>query len=97
MKITLHKDGDECRMTDGLTYCFNPDKCKASGKSVELVETILEINNKGVAIFLVEQNANMALSIADTGYVMETGRIVLTDKASALLQNEKVKKAYLGE
>ncbi len=62
-----------------------------------IFETILEINKKGVTIFLVEQNANMALSISDTGYVMETGRIVLTDKASALLQNEKVKKAYLGE
>jgi len=67
-------------------------------KLVERIfETILEINKKGVTIFLVEQNANMALSISDTGYVMETGRIVLTDKASALLQNEKVKKAYLGE
>jgi branched-chain amino acid transport system ATP-binding protein len=67
-------------------------------KLVERIfETILEINKKGVTIFLVEQNAHMALSISDTGYVMETGRIVLTDKASALLQNEKVKKAYLGE
>jgi len=67
-------------------------------KLVERIfETILEINKKGVTIFLVEQNANMALSISHTGYVMETGRIVLTDKASALLQNEKVKKAYLGE
>jgi len=67
-------------------------------KLVERIfETIVEINKKGVTIFLVEQNAHMALSISDTGYVMETGRIVLTDKASALLQNEKVKKAYLGE
>jgi len=67
-------------------------------KLVERIfETILEINKKGVTIFLVEQNAHMALSISDTGYVMETGRIILTDKASALLQNEKVKKAYLGE
>jgi len=67
-------------------------------KLVERIfETIVEINKKGVTIFLVEQNAHMALSISNTGYVMETGRIVLTDKASALLQNEKVKKAYLGE
>jgi branched-chain amino acid transport system ATP-binding protein len=50
-----------------------------------------------VTIFLVEQNAHMALSISNTGYVMETGRIVLTDSAAALLKNEKVKKAYLGE
>ncbi len=67
-------------------------------KLVERIfETIIEINKRGVTIFLVEQNAHMALSISNTGYVMETGRIVLTDKASALLQNEKVKKAYLGE
>jgi branched-chain amino acid transport system ATP-binding protein len=67
-------------------------------KLVERIfETIIEINQRGVTIFLVEQNAHMALSISNSGYVMETGRIVLTDKASALLQNEKVKKAYLGE
>ena len=67
-------------------------------KLVETIfETILEINKTGVTIFLVEQNAHMALTISNTGYVMETGRIVLTDRASALLQNEEVKKAYLGE
>ena len=63
----------------------------------KIFETILEINKSGVTIFLVEQNAHMALTISSSGYVMETGRIVLTDKASALLENEKVKKAYLGE
>jgi len=63
----------------------------------KIFETILKINKSGVTIFLVEQNANMALTISGTGYVMETGRIVLTDKASALLENEQVKKAYLGE
>jgi branched-chain amino acid transport system ATP-binding protein len=67
-------------------------------KLVERIfETILEINKSGVTIFLVEQNAHMALTISSTGFVMETGRIVLTDKASALLENEQVKKAYLGE
>ncbi len=67
-------------------------------KMVEKIfQTILEINKSGVTIFLVEQNAHMALTISGTGYVMETGRIVLTDKASALLKNERVKKAYLGE
>jgi len=67
-------------------------------KLVERIfETILEINKKGVTIFLVEQNAHMALSISNTGYVMETGQIILTDKATLLLKNEKVKKAYLGE
>jgi branched-chain amino acid transport system ATP-binding protein len=63
----------------------------------KIFETILEINKSGVTIFLVEQNAHMALSISGSGYVMETGRIVLTDEASALLENEQVKKAYLGE
>ena len=63
----------------------------------KIFETILEINKSGVTIFLVEQNAHMALTISGNGYVMETGRIVLTDKASALLENEQVKKAYLGE
>jgi len=63
----------------------------------KIFKTILEINKTGVTIFLVEQNAHMALTISGTGYVMETGRIVLTDKASALLVNEQVKKAYLGE
>ena len=63
----------------------------------KIFETLLEINKSGVTIFLVEQNAHMALTISATGYVMETGRVVLTDKASALLENEQVKKAYLGE
>ena len=63
----------------------------------KIFETILEINKTGVTIFLVEQNAHMALSISNRGYVMETGQIVLTDVAARLLENEKVKKAYLGE
>ena len=63
----------------------------------KIFETIIEINKSGVTIFLVEQNAHMALTISNTGFVMETGRIVLTDQASALLENEDVKKAYLGE
>ncbi len=62
-----------------------------------IFDTILEINKSGTTIFLVEQNAHMALSISDTGYVMETGQIVLADKAASLLENEDVKKAYLGE
>jgi branched-chain amino acid transport system ATP-binding protein len=67
-------------------------------KLVERIfETILEINKSGVTIFLVEQNAHMALSISAAGYVMETGLIVLADKAATLLENEQVKKAYLGE
>ena len=63
----------------------------------KIFDTIIEINKTGVTIFLVEQNAHMALTISNTGFVMETGRIVLTDQASDLLENEQVKKAYLGE
>jgi branched-chain amino acid transport system ATP-binding protein len=70
------------------------------GLAPNLVETIFDtvvaINNTGVAVLLVEQNALMALNVASRGYVLETGRIVLEDEAKALQQNEKVQKAYLG-
>ncbi len=59
-------------------------------------EIIQQINQQGVAIFMVEQNANMALSIADRGYVVQTGCMVLADTAQNLLANEQLKKAYLG-
>jgi branched-chain amino acid transport system ATP-binding protein len=62
----------------------------------EIFRTILEINQGGVTVLLVEQNAHMALSIAGRGYVLETGRVQFEDQASRLLQNEDVKKAYLG-
>jgi len=61
-----------------------------------IFELIQQINQQGTSIFMVEQNANMALSIADRGYVLQTGRIVLADTAQNLLQNEMMKKAYLG-
>ena len=57
---------------------------------------IQEINKQGVTILLIEQNANMALKIADIGYVLETGRITLTGTGSELLANDAVKEAYLG-
>jgi branched-chain amino acid transport system ATP-binding protein len=59
-------------------------------------ELIQEVNHRGTAIFVVEQNANMALSIANRGYVLQTGSIVLTDTAQNLLNNPMMKKAYLG-
>ncbi len=62
----------------------------------EIFRTILEINRRGVTVLLVEQNAHMALSIAGRGYVLETGRVQLEGQAARLLQNEDVKKAYLG-
>jgi len=63
----------------------------------EIFRTILEINRRGVTVLLVEQNAHMALSIAHRGYVLQTGRIVLSDSAKNLAENEMVRKAYLGE
>lgn len=60
-------------------------------------DIIEQINAVGVTVFMVEQNANMALSIADRGYVLQTGRIVLADTAENLLANEDLRKAYLGE
>ena len=62
----------------------------------EIFKTIQEINRSGVTVLLVEQNAHMALSIAGRGYVLETGRVRLEDRASALLENQDVKSAYLG-
>jgi branched-chain amino acid transport system ATP-binding protein len=62
----------------------------------QIFDIIRDINDKGTTILLVEQNAQMALSIADRGYVLQTGEIVLEDEASALIENEMVQKAYLG-
>tara|TARA_B110000438_G_scaffold69766_1_gene70047 strand:- start:106 stop:852 length:747 start_codon:yes stop_codon:yes gene_type:complete len=60
-------------------------------------ELIQQIHADGVAIFMVEQNANMALSIADRGWVLQTGRVVLDDTAEALLANPELRASYLGE
>lgn len=62
----------------------------------EIFEIIKDINSRGTTILLVEQNANMALSIADKAYVIETGEIVLEGSAQALMNSAEVKKAYLG-
>ncbi len=63
----------------------------------EIFDIIQEINKQGVTILLVEQNAKKALSIANRAYVLETGKIVKEGKASDLLNDESIKKAYLGE
>ncbi len=66
-------------------------------KMVEKIfEVIKEINREGVSILLVEQNANLALKIARRGYVLETGKFVLTDYGYNLMENENVKSVYLG-
>ena len=63
----------------------------------EIYKVIQEINASGTTIFLVEQNANMALSIASYGYIMELGEIVLEDTCESLLGNDDVRRSYLGE
>ena len=59
-------------------------------------EIIKQVNDAGVAMLVVEQNANVSLSIADRGYVLSTGRVVLEGKAADLLEDEDLRKAYLG-
>ncbi len=63
----------------------------------EIFDIIKEVSKGGTTVLLVEQNAKKALSIADRGYVLETGKIVLDGKAEDLLHNDSIKKAYLGE
>jgi branched-chain amino acid transport system ATP-binding protein len=62
-----------------------------------IFETVTRVNREGITVFLVEQNAAMALEVSGRGYVMETGTIVLADTAAALRANDAVRKAYLGE
>ncbi len=63
----------------------------------KIMTTVRELQERGTTILLVEQNAQAALQLADRGYVLETGKVVLEDAGSALLGNERVRKAYLGE
>ncbi|MBN4667772.1 ABC transporter ATP-binding protein [Pandoraea nosoerga] len=62
----------------------------------QIFDIIRAIRDEGVTVFLVEQNANKALHVADRGYVLETGRVVLADSAQNLLANDDIKRAYLG-
>ena len=61
-----------------------------------IYETIAEINRQGTTILLVEQNANFALAVSNRGYVLETGKVVLSDESAALREDPEVQKAYLG-
>ena len=62
----------------------------------QVFDTVVEINKSGTTVLLVEQNANQALRIAKRGYVIETGEVVLEDRADALMRNPQVREAYLG-
>ncbi|GHO90877.1 ABC transporter ATP-binding protein [Reticulibacter mediterranei] len=84
-------------MSHPSMVCMDEPSMGLSPIMVETVfETIVRIRNEGVTVFLVEQNASMALSLADRGYVLQTGKIVLSDTAANLLNNDLVRQAYLG-
>ena len=101
--ITL-SGGEQQMLAMGRALLSNPDILlmdePSMGLSPMLVdqqfELIQSVNNQGTTIFMVEQNANMALSIANRGYVLQTGSIVLSDSAQNLLCNEMMQEAYLG-
>ncbi len=65
--------------------------------SAEIFRTISDLRDKGVTVLLVEQNARAALALADRGYVMETGSVVLQDRADRLIENPEIQRAYLGK
>jgi len=84
-------------MSDPKIYLLDEPSLGLAPKLVDRIfEVIVEINKQGKTVLLVEQNAYLALNIAHRAYVMETGRIAIEGKASDLLDNEYVKKAYLG-
>ena len=85
-------------MTRPQLLCMDEPSMGLSPAFVEQVFDIIQtINRQGTAIFVVEQNANMALSIAHRGYVLQTGRVVLSGTAKSLRENEMIRQAYLGE
>lgn len=96
--------GEQQMLATGRALMAHPDMLLMDEPSMGLApilvesifETIQEINKEGTTILLVEQNATMALSVANRGYVIQTGEIVLHDTVDNLQQNEMVKKAYLG-
>ncbi len=85
-------------MARPVLVCMDEPSMGLSPAFVEQVfDIIQEINRQGTTIFVVEQNANMALSIATRGYVLQTGQVVLSGTAESLRQNEMIRHAYLGE
>ena len=92
-----------CHLGNGSSLSAVADgKCQDTSMGLspllvkEIFKIIRQVNRNGVTVLLVEQNAQMALSVADRGYVLETGRITLTGPGKELLADEAVKKAYLG-
>ena len=101
--ITL-SGGEQQMLAMGRALLSNPDVLLMDEPSMGLspllvdqqFELIRKVNRQGTTVFMVEQNANMALSIADRGYVLQTGSIVLSDTAENLLCNKMMQEAYLG-
>ena len=96
--------GEQQMLTVGRALMSRPKIIMMDGPSLGLApivvkgifDIIQEINRQGVTVLLIEQNANMALRIADVAYVLETGKITLSGSGRELLNNDQVKKAYLG-
>ena len=96
--------GEQQMLATGRALMANPKLLLMDEPSMGLApvlvdsifETIKHLHEQGTTILLVEQNARMALQVADRGYVLETGQVVLSDQAENLRQNEQVQKAYLG-
>ncbi|MEE3503536.1 ABC transporter ATP-binding protein [Acidiphilium acidophilum] len=85
-------------MARPVLICMDEPSMGLSPRFVEIVFGIIQtINSQGVAIFMVEQNANMALQIATRGYVLQTGQVVLAGPAAELAANPAIREAYLGE
>ena len=82
--------GPRLLVMDEPSHGLSPIMCQ------EIARIIVEIHKKGRTIILVEQNAMLALSLADTAYVLDTGNVILQGEAKSLLENDEVKKAYLG-
>ena len=84
-------------MTRPTLLCMDEPSMGLAPRPVEEVfDTIRAINEQGTTIFVIEQNVNMALSIADRGYVLQMGEVVLTGSAAELLESPLIQKAYLG-
>jgi branched-chain amino acid transport system ATP-binding protein len=96
--------GEQQMMVIGRSLMSNPKLLMLDEPSLgiaplvvaRIFEVIREINRRGTTILLVEQNASISLKTATRGYILETGQVILEGKAGDLLQDEKVKKAYLG-
>ena len=93
----LHDIEQFCELnSEKLLILDEPSLGLAPKLVAQIRDTIVEINRSGTSVLLIEQNANMALSIADYGYIMETGKVVMDGEAAKLLKDEDIQEFYLG-